>query len=38
MLIYVNGEQIEMDVVLYNPWPEPEKEIEDQEDEKGFSL
>lgn len=33
MLIYVNGEQVEMDVELYNPWPEPEKEKEENEDE-----
>lgn len=38
MLIYVNGEQIEMDVVLYDPWPEPKKELEEQEDEKRFPL
>ena len=26
MIIYVNGEQVEMDVVLYDPFPEPKKE------------
>lgn len=33
MLIYENGEQVEMDVVLYNPWPEPEKEKEENEND-----
>lgn len=35
MLIYVNGEQVEMDVELYNPWPEKEKE---DEDDSGLSV
>ena len=32
MLIYVNGEQIEMDVELYDPWPELKKESEEEDD------